>query len=103
MEKHSDRRQTGRIAIDMVVSVVARGGAAFQGRLVDLSQTGAAVRVVAELPTGQEVVVEGVVGDPLPARVVDWTDGLARLQFRHDDATQSAVAGFIASWLRKAA
>ena len=103
MEKHSDRRQTGRIAVDMAVTVSARGGGTFQARLVDLSQTGAALRMVAELPAGQEVVVEGVVAGPLPARVVDWADGLARLQFRHDDATQSAVAGFIASLQQKAA
>ncbi|QJE72506.1 HAMP domain-containing protein [Aerophototrophica crusticola] len=95
MASAQDRRRFARRDMDLPAALTLPGNRkdpsrTGQGRLLNLSDGGAAVRVDLPAHVGEEVTLE-LSGETLAGRVVDVTDGVIRLQFRHDDRTTAAV------------
>jgi methyl-accepting chemotaxis protein len=95
LNQASDRRAFQRRAADDTVEIVTANGQTVRARMIDLGTGGLSAHTDAMLPAGDPVSVHGLTQQPLSARVVVTGDGMIRLQFRYDDATQTAIGALI--------
>lgn len=91
MGEASDRRLYPRVELATKVTLTPPGGTATPGTLINLSVTGTAVRAALAVPDGEDLVLAGLVGIPLTARVIARQDGVLHLQFRHDPASRAEL------------
>jgi len=87
----SDRRGFQRYPVDDTLEITSASGQMLPVRAVDVGAGGLCARSDATLSAGDPVTIGGLTRNPLNARVVATGDGIIRLQFRYDTATQNAV------------
>ncbi|MFM2044998.1 MAG: hypothetical protein RLY86_3574 [Pseudomonadota bacterium] len=95
MQVAGERRQFTRRPADMPVSLRVPGDRRNRevtgpGRLIDLSEGGAALRSDIATAVGAEIEMT-IQGEQLAGRVVETREGIIRIQFRHNAGTQAAV------------
>jgi methyl-accepting chemotaxis protein len=95
--RNMDRRGSDRYETDLEVTVATATGIPMRGKLRDISAVGAAVITGASYPAGATIMLAGLTAEAIPARVIACEEGIVRLQFRHDEATERTVRGFIAN------
>lgn len=77
-----DRRREARLKVDLACQVRAEGGGAVVGRVIDLSEHGAAIRCPSGLPAGSRLTVTLTDGDvSLPAHVRAASDDVLHVEF----------------------
>ncbi|MFC3230600.1 PilZ domain-containing protein [Marinibaculum pumilum] len=100
MARAGDRRLHPRFDVDLPASIHlpgSFGGADIhaEGRTINLSQGGLALRMDVKTDIGAEAEVS-IRGERLRGRVIEASRGVLRLQFRHDQATADLVDRLIA-------
>lgn len=96
MHEAGERRQLQRHDLDLPVSVSLGRGPLRNARLVNLSSAGAALQTDLPAASGQEVRIEGLLREPLPARVVSARDGMLHLCLLHSSTTGPALTALLA-------
>jgi methyl-accepting chemotaxis protein len=96
-KRNIDRRAFERFDADIDVTLSLPGGTSLRGRMRDISRDGAAILASSSAAPGAEVLLGGLIGEPLEGRVVANHEGVLRVQFRHDEATERKVRGYLAS------
>jgi len=85
-----------------VAVTIARAGAeTVNGRVRNVSRGGAAIDCAQELAAGTACSLEGLLADAVPARVVQYSDGVLRVQFAQDQDAQARLAAFVAERFRQ--
>ncbi len=95
MARAGDRRRFLRHTIERQVEVAVGGAAPAPARLRDISCGGALLQPAPRATAGAEVSIDGITAERLMARVVEWSEGSLRVQFRLDEKTERSVAAFI--------
>jgi hypothetical protein len=95
-----ERRGAVRYDTDRAVAVRRWGGAAVKGRLLNISRTGAAIRLDPgfRIAPGNDVLVSGLLDAPITAWVVACDQNLLRLRFAQDEATRAVLRDVIRDW-----
>ncbi len=91
----TDWRQYSRYDCDIPVQISRSGTAAVSGRIRNISRGGSAIACAHDMAAGAACQVEGLLAAPVPARVVQYTDGTLRLQFSQDPTVQTELAPWI--------
>ncbi len=92
-----DRRASDRRVAEIALQIVTADGSILGGRTLDVSESGMALACPTQLGADEAVLVRGLAEGEIKARVVNWRDGVLRLQFRRDAQAQAAVRA-LADW-----
>jgi hypothetical protein len=92
----TDWRSYSRYECDVAVTIAGADTGTVNGRTRNVSRGGAAIDCAQELVAGTACSVEGLLEAGVPARVVQWSDGVLRVQFAQDQGVQARLAAFIA-------
>ncbi len=103
MARSTDRRSAVRHSLQRKLHIQLGNAAGVAGQMVNISESGLAVRTTLGARCGDAVAVCGLTADAIRARVVDNEAGLLRLQFQFDERTELAVRNFIAMHTKRAA
>lgn len=95
-DEAADWRTFTRYTVELAVQIVPPGAHAFPAQIFNISRSGAAMRCSTNLPPGSTCDVLGLTGATLPARVVQWKDGMLRLHFSQAPEHQAQLAARIA-------
>jgi methyl-accepting chemotaxis protein len=92
----TDWRSFSRYDCDIAVTVSWPEHGTVSGRMVNLSRGGSAINCAQDKAVGGPCQVAGLLAAPVPARVVQWADGVLRVQFSQDKDIQEGLAAFVA-------
>jgi methyl-accepting chemotaxis protein len=93
--EHSDRRSARRFALSRQVRVQSGSAIWHVADLLDISETGAAIRVDFVPVSGGEIMIGDLLDTILRGRVVDVIDGVIRLQFQPEPGTREMLRRLI--------
>ena len=97
----TDWRSYSRYECDVAVTIARAGAETVNGRVRNVSRGGAAIDCAQELAAGTACSLEGLLADAVPARVVQYSDGVLRVQFAQDQDAQARLAAFVAERFRQ--
>ncbi len=103
MARSTERRSSVRHNLSRAIQVQHANKPNQDGHLVNISESGLALRAQVNAACGDVLTITGLTAEPLRARVVDNDNGLVRLQFQFDERTEASIRQFIATQIRQAA
>ncbi len=94
-EQAGDRRSHERRPATHRIKIRTTDGGSVDATTFDLGEGGLAAHCAAAFAPATNVVVEGLGASTLEGRIVSCDNGLLRLHFRYDDATQRAIRSLL--------
>jgi len=90
-----DWRNDRRIDIDLPVRVANADGATEEGKLFNLSQSGAAIKCTLDSAAGTRCFVHGLTDVAAEASIIACLDGVLRVQFVEDQAVKARLEALL--------
>ena len=103
MSRSTERRNAVRYAIHRRVDLRDGKNPIVEGEVVNISESGIAIRANLAARCGDVMEISGLTSTAVRARVVEYQDGMLRLQFQFDERTETAIRQFVATIARQAA
>jgi methyl-accepting chemotaxis protein len=92
----TDWRSYSRYECDMAVTVARSGFSTINGRIRNIGRGGAAIDCAQTIAPGAACEIEGLLASAIAARVVQYSDGVLRVQFAQDQDAQDRLGAFVA-------
>jgi methyl-accepting chemotaxis protein len=103
MARSTERRSSTRHNMVRALQVQHGNQPPIDGQLVNISESGLAMRAKIKAACGDVVTITALTAEPLRARVVENDGSVLRMQFQFDERTETTIRQFIASNVRQAA